>query len=178
MVPVASLSQSQIGEILATKQTPPRKYTYYPPYNAWGTHSSTHYRPGVIIRADNICTKTRPAIVIDAAPRSYTVLPIFTQQGRGLSNKPPQTWNQYMSVCDSREGSWYQQQNEMPALLTEQMTGYLIQPMSTVHFTEPVVMQYDQRTVIHGRLYDASTQRLLEHYRGPAPTGGRRLIPL
>jgi len=174
MAQAASFSQSQIDTILATKQVPPSKYTYYAPYNAWATHPSSTYRPGVIIRADNICTKTRPAIVIDAAPLSYTVLPIFTHKGRGLANKPPHTWNQYLSVCDSREGGWYKQQNEMPALLTEQMTGYLMQPMSTVRFTEPVVMQYDQRTVIHGRLYDANTQTLLQHYREPAATGERR----
>lgn len=168
MQPDTPLSQHQIDIILRTKRLPPHRYPRYTAYNAWRTHPSVKYRPGVIIRADNICKKTRPAIVIVASPLSYTVLPILTYNNNGLAKKPPHTWDQYLSVCDHREGGWYTQQNDLPGLLTEKMTGFLIRPLSMVHFTKPVVMQYDQRTVIHGQLYDASTNMLLDHYRGPA----------
>lgn len=110
---------------------------------------------------------------------------MLTYNGNGLQGKDPRVKAEHMSICDQREGGWYQKQNDMPVLLTDlDMKGSLMRPESVIRFTKPFKILYGRATKILGKLCEYSTQILLEQYqksatrrprlvRGPMQSSGR-----
>lgn len=131
----------------------------------YSPHNKHEYKPGTIIWAKDIATKTRPAIVIEALDTSFTIVPMFTNKGAGLADKPPRYKNEYMSVHDHRNAEWSDKQNEMPVLKTQSMKGSRIRGESTVHFAEEYRLDYSHNTKLWGQLNEDSTRILLLHCR-------------
>ena len=117
-----------------------------------------------------VFTKSRYLIVIAKHEASYKCIPLYSHNREGLKGKEHYK-DEFVSVRDHRIGGKFEAQSNLKPLVTEQMTGPVIDKLSTAWLTHTVVRSYDLDCNVCGQLTQQSVRNLVAYYKAEAHRG-------
>ena len=114
--------------------------------------------------------KTRYLIVIAEHETDDKCIPLYSHNREGLKGKEHYK-DELVSVRDHRLGGDSKAQSNLKPLVTEQMTGPLLDKVSTAWLTHTVVRSYDLYCQVCGQLTQQSVRNLVAYYKAEAQRG-------